>query len=57
MWTAADRERYGRDGLRYPSDPTDAEWAPVPSFAEATGRDLCTKARLRQSSRGVMTGA
>src|SRR3712207_6610017 len=27
MWTAADRERYGRDGLRYPSDLTDAEWA------------------------------
>src|SRR3954452_4307579 len=27
MWTAADRERYRRDGLRYPSDLTDAEWA------------------------------
>lgn len=27
MWTAADRERYGREGLRYPSDLTDAEWA------------------------------
>ncbi|MCC2672837.1 MAG: transposase [Armatimonadetes bacterium] len=27
MWTVADRERYGRDGLRYPSDLTDAEWA------------------------------
>jgi transposase len=27
MWTAADRERYGRDGLGYPSDLTDAEWA------------------------------
>src|SRR3712207_9076434 len=27
MWTAADRDRYGRDGLRYPSDLTDAEWA------------------------------
>src|SRR3712207_799178 len=29
MWTAADRERCGRDGLRYPSDLTDAEWAPI----------------------------
>jgi Putative transposase of IS4/5 family (DUF4096) len=29
MWTAADRERYGRGGLRYPSDLTDAEWALV----------------------------
>lgn len=27
MWTASDRERYGRAGLRYPSDLTDAEWA------------------------------
>src|SRR3712207_6640843 len=27
MWTAADGERYGRDGLRYPSDLADAEWA------------------------------
>jgi transposase len=27
MWTAADRRRYGRDGQRYPSDLTDAEWA------------------------------
>jgi len=27
MWMAADLERYGRDGLRYPSDLTDAEWA------------------------------
>jgi transposase len=27
MWTAVDRERYGRDGLRYPSELTDAEWA------------------------------
>jgi transposase len=29
VWTAADRERYRRDGLRYPSDLTDAEWALV----------------------------
>jgi transposase len=27
MWKAADRERYRRDELRYPSDLTDAEWA------------------------------
>src|SRR3712207_9206128 len=27
MWTAADRDRYRRDELRYPSDLTDAEWA------------------------------
>ncbi len=32
MWTAADRRRYGRDGQRYPSDLTDAEWALVEPF-------------------------
>jgi len=27
MWTAANRGRYDRSALRYPSDVTDAEWA------------------------------
>jgi transposase len=27
MWTTANRGKYKRDGLRYPSDLTDAEWA------------------------------
>lgn len=27
MWSRADRARYERRGLRYPSDLTDAEWA------------------------------
>ena len=27
MWTVANRRRYERTGLRYPSDLTDAEWA------------------------------
>lgn len=26
IWTKADRGKYNRDGLRYPSDLTDAEW-------------------------------
>ncbi|MBV8871067.1 MAG: IS5/IS1182 family transposase, partial [Acetobacteraceae bacterium] len=26
MWTTENRHRYDRDRLRYPSDPTDAEW-------------------------------
>ena len=26
MWTTENRPRYNRDKLRYPSDPTDAEW-------------------------------
>jgi transposase len=29
MWTEKNRGRYSRDGLRYPSDLTDAEWALV----------------------------
>jgi transposase len=29
MWTNANRGKYHRDGLRYPSDLTDAEWALV----------------------------
>jgi transposase len=29
MWTKANRGKYNRDGLRYPSDLTDAEWALV----------------------------
>src|SRR3954466_7388297 len=32
MWTAEHRQAYERDGLRYPSDLTDAEWAPVESL-------------------------
>tara|TARA_R110002126_G_scaffold85058_1_gene206284 strand:- start:29259 stop:29729 length:471 start_codon:yes stop_codon:yes gene_type:complete len=29
MWTKANRGKYNRDGQRYPSDLTDAEWAYV----------------------------
>ena len=29
MWTVENRARYDRDGLRYPSDLTDEEWALV----------------------------
>lgn len=29
MWTKANRGKYNRDGLRYPSDLTDAEWTLV----------------------------
>lgn len=29
MWTRANRTRYSRDHLRYPSDLTDAEWSLV----------------------------
>ncbi|MHA6646244.1 transposase, partial [Mesorhizobium sp. A623] len=29
MWTKANRGKYNRDGLRYPSDLTNAEWGLV----------------------------
>jgi transposase len=29
MWTQENRARYDRNGLRYPSDLTDAEWAVI----------------------------
>jgi transposase len=29
MWTTENRPRYDRNGLRYPSDLTDAEWGLV----------------------------
>src|ERR671939_636440 len=32
MWTTEQRRAHGRDGLRYPSDPTDDEWALVEPF-------------------------
>lgn len=41
MWTTANRGKYNRDGLRYPSDLTDAEWglvAPLIPPAKRGGR-------------------
>ena len=35
MWTETTREQYRRDGLRYASDMTDAEWAMVEPFMPA----------------------
>ena len=32
MWTNENRAKYDRDGLRYPSDLTDAEWAHIASL-------------------------
>ena len=29
MWTTENRSRYNRDGLRYPSDLSDAEWCHI----------------------------
>src|ERR687884_473851 len=32
MWTVGQRQTHDRAGLRYPSDLTDGEWAPVEPF-------------------------
>jgi DNA invertase Pin-like site-specific DNA recombinase len=38
MWTETTCEQYRRDGLRYASDMTDAEWAMVEPFMPAVKR-------------------
>src|SRR5690348_4042039 len=38
MWTEITREQYRREGLRYASDVTDAEWAMVEPFIPAVKR-------------------
>ena len=32
MWTTANRPKYNRDKLRYPSDLTDDEWSHIESI-------------------------
>mgnify|MGYP001174116776 CR=1 FL=1 len=53
MWTAANRPRYDRKGLRYPSDLTDEEWShvkPVIPPAKRGGR------RREVDAREVLNG-
>src|SRR5258708_40148899 len=38
MWTSKNREGYDRGRLRYPSDVTDQEWAPVEPIIPAAKR-------------------
>src|SRR6201998_4986953 len=38
MWTEITRRKYGRDGQRYASDVTDAEWALIEPHMPATKR-------------------
>ena len=53
MWTETTREQYRRDGLRYASDMTDAEWAMVEPFMPAVKR----LGRPRKADlRGVVEG-
>jgi putative transposase len=48
MWTAENRARYSRVGLRYPSDLTDEEWAEIAPLippARRGGRQRSVKVR------------
>jgi transposase len=55
MWTTENRDRYNRDGLRYPSDLTDQEWGliePVIPAAKRGGRKRTVN--VREVVNGIM---
>jgi len=55
MWTAKNRARYERKGLRYPSDLTDEEWGhaePLISPAKRGGRKR--EVNVREVLNGIM---
>jgi transposase len=49
LWTDKNRAKYNRDHLRYPSDPTDDEWALIPPARRGGGK-------RRTDMRAVMNG-
>src|ERR1022692_1548717 len=53
MWTHANRAKYNRDHLRYPSDLTDDEWAHVEPFIPAAKRG---GGKRRTDMRAAMNG-
>ena len=53
MWTQANRERYDRSKLRYPSDLTDEEWAHVGPLIPPAKRG---GNRRRVDERGIVDG-
>ena len=55
MWTTENRKRYGRKGLRYPSDLTDEEWGyvePLIPPAKRGGRKRAVN--VREVLNGIM---
>jgi transposase len=55
MWTQENRDRYCRDGLRYPTDLTDAEWALVaPEIPPALPGGNKRRVDIREVTNGVM---
>ena len=55
MWTKATRGKYHRDGLRYPSDLTDAEWELVePLIPPAKGGARKREVDVREVLNGLL---
>ena len=55
MWTTANRGKYKREGLRYPSDLTDAEWALVePSIPPARRGGRRREVDVREVLNGIL---
>ena len=55
MWTTANRPKYNRDRLRYPSDLTDSEWGHVePLIPPAKRGGRKRKADVREVVNGIM---
>ena len=55
MWTTANRPKYNRDKLRYPSDLTDSEWGHVePLIPPAKRGGRKSKADVREVVNGIM---
>jgi transposase len=55
MWTPENRPLYNRDKLRYPSDPTDAEWQHIePLIPPAKSGGGARRVDMREVVNGVM---
>lgn len=55
MWSSADRAKYERRGLRYPSDLTDAEWSLIePHIPAAKRGGRRRKVDVREVVQGVL---
>ncbi len=55
MWTAENRSRYDRNGLRYPSDMTDEEWGYVePLIPPAKRGGRRREVDVREVLNGIM---
>jgi transposase len=55
LWTAESRQRYRRDGLRYPSDLRDEEWAMIePLIPPGKRGGRKRSANLREVMNGLL---